>query len=212
MPEVGLEEAALRLGISPDSVRKRIRRGRLEGRPGADGRLLVVLPDDPARPPRSGQPPDNDRTTADNRGQRRPPLSGQRTDNTGQPPDTDRQATADETGQLAHLEALLEERDKRIAVLEESIADLRRQVEAAARRLEADQQAEHELRQLLAREQQAHAEARIILQALLPKLSAGDGSSAQGPPDSSVSEPSPAPKPPRSWWPFWRSASGHLRR
>jgi len=155
---------------------------------------------------------DNDRTTVDNRGLRRPPLSGQRTDNTGQPPDSGRQATADETGQLAHLEALLEERDKRIAVLEESIADLRRQVEAAARRLEADQQAEHELRQLLAREQQAHAEARIILQTLLPKLSAGGGSPTQGSPDSSVSAPSPAPKPPRSWWPFWRSASGHLRR
>ena len=46
MAMVSVAEAATRLGIGVDAVRKRIARGSLESRRGNDGRILVELPPD----------------------------------------------------------------------------------------------------------------------------------------------------------------------
>jgi excisionase family DNA binding protein len=52
-----VDEAAKLLGISPDAVRKRIKRGRLEARPGNDGLLRVLIPSD-ALSDKDGTPSD----------------------------------------------------------------------------------------------------------------------------------------------------------
>lgn len=44
--EVGVQEAAARLGLSVDSVRRRVKAGRLESRRSPDGRILVILSDE----------------------------------------------------------------------------------------------------------------------------------------------------------------------
>lgn len=58
MAELGLSEAATALGVSADTIRRRIKRGELQSRRTAEGRVLVTMPDDidqadgaTARPP-----------------------------------------------------------------------------------------------------------------------------------------------------------------
>ncbi|MDQ6794348.1 MAG: hypothetical protein M3067_05950 [Chloroflexota bacterium] len=51
MPEVGIAEAAVRLGVSVDTVRRRLATGQLTGErdPGVTGKWRVQVPEAPAR-------------------------------------------------------------------------------------------------------------------------------------------------------------------
>lgn len=167
MAEVTLEQAAVLLGISVDTARRRIRKGALVARTGDDGRLVVTVPDpEPAQADASGTPADAMQPQAD--------ASAQLSAEIGQ-------LKAQVEGQAA----LLAEKDRRIAALEETVTDLRGQVEHG-------QQSEAELRQLLAREQAAHAETRVMLQSLMPQLSA--------PKDEEDGDQQEERRP---WWKFW---------
>ncbi len=50
MPEVTLEQAAIVLGVSVDTVRRRVRLGQLQAHRDGAGRRLVTVPAAPARP------------------------------------------------------------------------------------------------------------------------------------------------------------------
>ena len=147
MAEVTLEQAAVQLGISTDTARRRIKQGKLTARTGDDGRLIVTVPDPaPALADASGTPAVAVQPQAD--------------------------ASVELHAKIGQLEqqgrfqdAMMVEKDRHITALEGTLADLRGQVERG-------QQSEAELRQLLAREQQAHAETRVLLQTLMPQLMA----------------------------------------
>ncbi len=123
MAEVSVEEAAYLLGVSTDTVRRRIRRDQLSVRREPDGRLLVTIPDRPGQAPAGAE---------------QPPAPAQQTP---------------VAASLPLLERLLDEKDARIGALEEEIASLRGELAKAHQEMEAQRQdratAEGELRQLL---------------------------------------------------------------
>lgn len=47
MAERTIAQAAVQLGVSTDTIKRRVRRGVLPSKRGADGRILIVLPDEP---------------------------------------------------------------------------------------------------------------------------------------------------------------------
>jgi excisionase family DNA binding protein len=121
-----VDEAAKLLGISPDAVRKRIRRGKLEARQGNDGLLRVLIPSDVLLD-KDGTPPDTSGHVPDSLGQERTETERWR-------------ALAEERGMaLARAEGELAAGQRTEATLRELVDELRAQVSRErSRRREAE--------------------------------------------------------------------------
>jgi hypothetical protein len=121
-----VDAAAKLLGISPDAVRKRIRRGKLEARSGNDGLLRVRIPSDAVQ--------DKDGTGSDSLGHVQDILGQERTE-------TERWRTlAEERGMaLARAEGELVAGKRAEAALRELVDELRAQLSRErGRRREAE--------------------------------------------------------------------------
>jgi excisionase family DNA binding protein len=121
-----VDEAAKLLGISPDAVRKRIRRGKLEARQGNDGLLRALIPSDVLLD-KDGTPPDTSGHVLDSLGQERTETERWR-------------ALAEERGMaLARAEGELAAGQRTEATLRELVDELRAQVSRErSRRREAE--------------------------------------------------------------------------
>jgi excisionase family DNA binding protein len=121
-----VDEAAKLLGISPDAVRKRIRRGKLEARQGNDGLLRALIPSDVLLD-KDGTPPDTSGHVLDSLGQERTETERWR-------------ALAEERGMaLAHAGGELAAGQRTEAALRELVEELRTQVSRErGRRREAE--------------------------------------------------------------------------
>lgn len=169
--------AAERLAVSRDTVRRMIRRGTVEAQqrpiPGGHAWFIRLPEDAPLQPE---QPPAALASS--------PPAA----------PDPALLERLHEMEiELTRLRAQLPEVEAHRDALAVEVERLSRQAEAGEterqRQIAAGEVERSELRQLLAREQQAHAEARSLLQALLPKLPApGETQEAEQ----------------RPWWRFWQ--------
>jgi hypothetical protein len=166
--DVNLEEAAILLHLSSETIRRRVKRGLLIGRIGPDGRVLVTLPDELAVPT-DGVPTSVGKMTAHGT----PPPTDDRRMTDGVPT-TDSTATAKAEasaeaaeaeathlrGLLASVEAHRDSLAAQVEVQRQQIAALQQQAELQA---QVDAQAQAELRQLL-------LQAQLQVQALIPKL------------------------------------------
>jgi excisionase family DNA binding protein len=118
-----VDEAAKLLGISPDAVRKRIRRGKLEARQGNDGLLRVLIPSDALL--------DKDGT--------RPDMSGHVQDSLGQEIERWRSLAEERGMALSRAEGELTAGQRTEAALRELVDELRAQLSRErGRRREAE--------------------------------------------------------------------------
>jgi excisionase family DNA binding protein len=159
MAEITVEELALRLGVSADTVRRRLRKGELPGHRTEDGRWVAEVTDlaDDTPTPSAGTSVQTTRLSEVLRADLQAEVE---------------RLQAENVQLRARLEDAQHHEDHLLSTIEaqrQQAATLQQQVETQT---QANIAAESELRQLLAREQQAHAEARLMLQNLLPKLPA----------------------------------------
>jgi nitric oxide reductase activation protein len=134
MPALLLPEAAAALGVSVDTIRRRVRKGQLVATHDAEGRLLVEVPT--ARQPQADAVQDAMQTAA---AAWQAPSS---------PPEPARQVPS--TDNADHARALLEEVRRQRDQLEATVGDLRARLDQAETHLTAAEQAQAELRRLLA--------------------------------------------------------------
>ncbi len=143
MAEYTSEAAATKLGVSVFTVRRQVTRGKLQSRRNEEGRLVIILPDDP---------PSAEHTSEQ---QARNPLA--RGEHPGE------QLLAEKDARIIGLEEQLTVAVQRETALLNRLTTADTERAELRQLLTARDQAESELRQLL-------LQAQLQLQALLPKL------------------------------------------
>ncbi len=185
MEELGLSEAAARLGVSTETVRRWIKRGRLQSRKADDGHVLVMV----ARAANDAQHDDQQAPASDQHDdqQRQVPPNLTATQNLSE---WETRATVAETEaaqlrtELAGVRGVLDGEQGRREQVE-------RERDRLAQLLDNADQERRGVLALLQREQEEHARTRAQVAMLIPKLAApGEGEGQQAAPS-------------RAWWRWW---------
>ena len=150
MAELGMVEAAAALGVSVDTIRRRIKAGALGARHDERGRLLVTIPDPVEPGARQGEPDTWHRLAASHA-----PVTGS---DAAKPPPADPEATpTGDAPQAARAGPSAEHAQELLDEVRRQRDQLEAQVEAQRRQLDAAEVERSELRRLLALAMQGRA-------------------------------------------------------